>query len=337
MAIGVLMVLIYVWSGESIIALVLSILTLFAALAVWQWQPWAVDSAGADGTGGAGPSVRPERTELLPSRGSEPRPRDKTSAWRSSFDITYDDRGVSGVAVGSQAPQMWSWSQIDDIDHHWCPLDQVSQQAEERLALRLFFPDLRNPEEPAQAWVMFGPDQQPEVVEREARSAWRDSKIKRSRLFEMTPQERTMKLADQLAPDRLQLTDWPRSPELLYQEVRRELLAGGEFCRLAQDDSFDDVLDAFDEMLRANQLPLITEAEADELVRADRPRRVAALYRTLDWVAEQRGFRMMFIEQRGGRSSDEFLIGLIPASSADDWDGQTVGSGSARVLRDQPT
>jgi len=301
MAIGVLIVLIYVWSGESIIALILSIMTLFAALAVWQWQPWVV-SGDADG-----PSVRPAQTELLPTRPSTDR-QTTESVWRSSFDITYDERGVSGVAVGSQAPQMWSWSQIDDIDHHWCALEHGDDQLEERLALRLFFPDLRNPEEPVQAWVMFGPTQEPEEVEREARATWRDSKVKKSRLFELTPHERTLKLAEQAAPGRLNLTDWPRSPELLYQELRRELLSGGELCRLPH-----------------------------ELARDGGGHRIASLHRPLDWIAEQRGFRVMFIDHRNSRAGDDYLIGLIPAGSADDWDGQTVGSGSARIMLDRPS
>ena len=330
MAIGVLIVLIYVWSGESIIALILSIMTLFAALAVWQWQPWVV-SGDADG-----PSVRPVQTELLPTRPSTDR-QTTESVWRSSFDITYDERGVSGVAVGSQAPQMWSWSQIDDIDHHWCALEHGDDQLEERLALRLFFPDLRNPEEPVQAWVMFGPTQEPEEVEREARATWRDSKVKKSRLFELTPHERTLKLAEQAAPGRLNLTDWPRSPELLYQEWRRELLSGGELCRLPQDAGFDDVLDAFDVMLETKNVPLITEAEAGELARDGGGHRIASLHRPLDWIAEQRGFRVMFIDHRNSRAGDDYLIGLIPAGSADDWDGQTVGSGSARIMLDRPS
>ncbi len=349
MTAGVLIVLVYIWSGESIIALAFSIVTLFAVLALLQWQPWVID----DDNGG-GRAVDPP--QVLGQKPSASRAASMaTPTWRCPFDITWDERGISGVAMGSRAPQMWSWSQIDDIGHDWyrsevgagpatSPTDAGagrSSQPEERVAFRLDFPDLRNPEEPAQAWVRFGPQQDPEDVERLAKAEWRGSKVKRSRFFELTPKERTMKLADHLAPqnlgpDRLDLTDWPRSPELLYQEVRRELLAGGELCRLAPDSTFEEVLDSFDVMFEANGVGLITTSEADELLRFDGPSRVASLHRTLDWVAEQRGLRVAFIDQSTTRGGDDYLIGLIPAASADDWDGQTVGSGTTRIMLDRP-
>lgn len=122
------------------------------------------------------------------------------------------------------------------------------------------------------------------------------------------------------------------SPELLYQEIRRALLSSGELCRLAADATFDEVLDGFDGLLEANGTDPLSRSEADELAAADGPDRVASLHWTLDWVAEQRGYRVAFIDHGG----DDYLLGLVPANSADDWDGQTVGSGSARIVLDLP-
>lgn len=347
MGTGVVIVMIYIWSGESIVALLLSIITLFAILGIWQWQPWAIDDSDVtDSRRSGGDRLSRGGRSLInlaeDEDGDEPK-RSGSAAdaegpcWRGTFDITWDERGLSGVPIDSQAPQMWAWTQIDDIAYDWTVADQQSRSLEERLAFRLDFPDMRNPEEPVQAWVMFGPDQEPAEVQRAARDAWRESKVKRSRFHDLSPQERTTLFADHLAPEALDLTGSPNSPELLYQEIRRALLDGGELCRLGTDAHFDEILDSFDRMLAANDADPITEAEADELAASSGKDRVASMHRTLDWVVEQRGYRMVFVEQVDGSRGDDYLIGLIPAVSADDWDGQTVGSGAARVTLDRPT
>lgn len=339
MVTGVLIVLIYIRSGESLVALALSLITLFVVLGLWQWRPWALDGSTRRGAG-AGATLL-DRSEPIASA-----PVDGPPCWRCPMDITWDDRGVSGVALGARAPQLWSWSQIDDIGEDWCTADHdPADPGGERLAFRLDFPDLRNPEEPAQAWVRYGRNQDPEQVKVEARAAWRDSKMRRSRFFDLTAQERTLQLVEHLASEQLDVSDSPRSPEVLYQEVRRELLSGGELCRLSGDAPFDDVLDAFDGMLAANRVDGITQDEADELAACDGRDRIAALHWMLDSIVEERGLRVVFLDDGppGGRNRSrssgvmDYLLGLVPAAVADDWDGQMVGSGSARVVLDRPT
>ena len=329
MAIGIGIVMIFIWSGESLIVLALTIITLFAVLGIWLWRPWeaagsgiglesggneALDVVGGSDTGEVGP------------------------CWRNPFDITWDDRGLSGVLLGAQAPQMWTWSQIDDIGYDW-----FTDGLEERLAFRVSIPDVQNPAEPVEVWVMFGPEQEPMEVWRQAKATMGQAKVKRSSFHALEPLERTALLAEHLAPQTLDLTDGPQSPELFYQEVRRALLDGGELCRLTSAASSEEVLDAFDRLLGAHNLDPVTESEADELASAGGQLAsagidcVASMHRTLDWVAEQRGLRLVFIDQVSGAPSADYLMGLIPASAADDWDGQTVGSGSAQVTLDCPS
>lgn len=338
LATGVLMVLIYVWSGESLVALILSIITLFAVLALAQAKPWSA----AGGLAMAGPAGR--RAELLggaPGSDDE-EPIADLPVWRGRFDVTYDERGVSGVAVGDSAPRLYSWSQIDDISQAWVTASTGEQlendlvligETEERVGLRLDFPSLRNPEEPENASLMFGPKQHPDIVMQRVRQAWRDSKRMQSRLYDLTLEERTSRLVDHFGHGTIDLRGPTGSAELLYQEIRRALLASGELCRLDPDSSFDEVLDSFDGLLEANDVDVLSQDEADELAAADGPDRLASLHWTLDWIAEQRGYRLAFIDQGG----EDYLLGLVPAGSADDWDGQTIGSGSARVVLDLPS
>lgn len=373
MAIGVLIVLIYIWSGESLVALVFSVITLFAVAAIVEWKPWAVDP----GTELFGALRQPpgKATHASSRNGAAKGPgsgaAESRPVWRSRFDITWDTRGVSGVAVGKVAPQLWSWSQIDDISQAWVEDESPvshgdsadtdtgngtgtntdsQQQPKERVALCLDFPSLRNPEEPEQAPVMFGPSQDPEQVVVGLRSAWRESKITQSRFHDLSPAERTQIFAEHLGyPAEAMRTLNSQSPTLLYQGLRKALLAGGELCRISSDADLDEVLDRFDGLLEANEVDPLSRSEAEELQAADQPGgrdRMAALHWTLDWVAEQRGLRLAFIDQLGPGSPEvqssaddqqrDYLVGLIPAQSADDWDGQTIGSGSTRVLLDPP-
>ncbi len=379
LATGVLIVLIYIWSGESLVALVLAIVTLFAVAAIIEWKPWAVDP----GTEVFGPLRHPHPRSAAAKPSTAGRsPTSKRPVWRSRFDITWDARGVSGVAVGKVAPQLWSWSQIDDISQAWCEDEPMvagakdngepdggsdaqppAQGPEERVALCLDFPSLRNPEEPEQAPVMFGPAQDPDPLVTELRAAWRDSKISRSRFYDLSPGERTQIFAESVGfPAEVMSTLNMRSPALLYQELRKALLAGGELCRISSDAEPDDLLDRFDGLLEANRVDPLSRTEAEELQAAAGPNAatpdagapdtgtpniMASLHWTLDWVAEQRGLRLVFLDQVGparpGSAAPDhggprdYLVGLIPAESADDWDGQTIGSGSTRVLLDPPS
>jgi hypothetical protein len=357
MATGVLIVLIYIWSGESLVALALSIITLLAVAVIIEWRPWAVapgsevlaaerGARSNDQAGGPGRTTKPHGRPV----------HDALPVWRGRFDITWDGRGVSGVVVGTEAPQLWSWTQIDDISQAW--------YEDDRIALCLDFPSLRNPEEPAQAPVMFGPDQQPDEVVRQLREAWRESKVPRSRFHDLPRAERTRLLAEHLGhPGGSEAEFTMSSPALLYQEVRRALLAAGHLCRITPDLGIDDIADRFDRLLEANGVEPLSRSEAEELDATDRhgPDPMGALHWTLDWVAEQRGLRLAFIDQTGagapgGRAAarsgsgptpgprsagadherPDYLIGLISADSADDWDGQPIGSGSTRIMLDPP-
>ncbi len=370
MATGVLIVLIYIWSGESIVALLLSIFTLFAIAAIIEWKPWTIKT----GTEVFAP-LRQSRSSSNRSRGDwGGAGNGSPPIWRSRFDITWDERGVSGVALGKVAPQLWSWSQIDDISNAWCELDSFLQNSAgptsvgptsvdrtsagptsvdrntadlddaERVALCLDFPSLRNPEEPEQAQVMFGPTQHPDDIVSRLREAWRDSKVSQSRFYDLAPAERTRRFAENLghpngeghAPQ-IQSARLA-SPELLYQELRRALLSSGRLCRVGFDADFDEVLERFDLLLDANDVERLSRSEAEELEAADGPNRLASLHWTLDWVAEQRGLRVAFVDQRGKADAEarDYLMGLIPAGTADDWDGQSIGSGSVKVVLDLP-
>lgn len=330
MAAGVAIVLVYIWSGESLAVLILSIISLFAVLLIVQWRPWRVDGDSL----WPRPSTEDPDPHLDAALPDDPDRHGSGTApvWRSRFDVTWDGRGLSAVAVGERAPQMWSWTRMDDICYDWCAAISEDDVAEERLALRLDFPDHRNPEEPLSAWLMLGPDQDPATIVANGRLAWRESKITRSRLHDLTAEERTWKLADHFGQTEIDLTEPIKSPELLYQEIRRALLASGELCRLAPDAGYDEILDTFDQLLTANGVEPLSRIEADELAAIDGSGSLPDLHWTLDWVAEQRGFRMAFIDQGGV----DYLIGLVPANAADDWDGQTVGGGSTRVVLDPP-
>lgn len=334
MATGVLIVLIYIWSGESLVALILAIVTLFAIAAIIEWKPWAALDPGTE----VFTAMRHEARETVQTAPST------SPIWRTKYDITWDGRGVSGVSVGKVAPQLWSWSQIDDISQAWY---------DDQIALCLDFPSLRNPEEPEQAPVMFGPTQDPDDTVSSLRSAWRESKVGHSRYHDLEPAERTRLFGEHLGfptsgLESLQM----RSPALLYQELRRALLAGNHLSRISPDASLDEVLIRFDRLLNANDVDPLSQDEGHELRASVGEANsgsdlIAALHWTLDWVAEQRGLRLVFVDQGGpvgpggerlgSGDAGDYLIGLIPADEADHWDGQAIGGGSTQVLLDPPS
>ncbi len=350
--------MVYIWSGESVAALIMAIVTLFAVVAIIEWKPWAVgdeDDTVGDGDGDHTVAERSSGRGRAPGAGtgaSSPADHarregdaDAEPVWRGVVDIASDHRGITGVALGLRESQRWSWSQIVDIHQAWFPpsdhrlhdpTDDRSdadgvEASEDRIGLCLSLPRSRNPEQPAEVGVTFGPHQDPGTVVHELRSAWRRSKVARSRFHDLTLEERTRQMAQHFGADVIDLRAPASSAELLYQEVRRSLLSGGRLCRLTPDATLDDVLDRFDALLEANAAEPLTRAEAEALTAADGPDRLACLHWTLDSLAEQRGFRLAYLDQGG----DDHLLGLVPAHAADDWDGQTVG-GSARVVLDLP-
>ncbi len=337
LAAGVVMVVVYIRSGESLAVLILSIVSLFAVVAIVQWRPWDLDAI-RHAAAGPGRSVTTGRRRGRQGAAGAGHGSARAPVWRSGFDVTWDARGISGVAVGAKAPRLWSWSQIDDISHGWHRNAVAGRAAEERVALRLDFPSLRNPEEPAEAWVTLGPGQDPADVVPLARAAWRETKVTQSRFYDLSPEERTWQLADQLGRHTIDLRPVDSSPESLYREIRSELLSAGELCQLRPDASLAEVLDGFDGLLEVNGAEPISRSEADELEEAGGDPAagddlVAWLHGTLDGIAEQRGYRVAFIDQGG----DDYLVGLVPADWADDWDGQWVGSGNARIVLDVPS
>lgn len=377
LAAGVLIVLVYLWSGESTPVLVLSIVTLFAVLALIEWRPWKVSlkpgvarpparsrraerrrAAAAEAEADADVEVAPrgepmrtvsgrsDRAAGRQGRGGfgsrdrgrgEPEPV-RTPVWRAKFDITTDERGVSGVPVGERTPQLWAWSQIDDIGADRCE-EVAGTKPVSKLGLRLDFPNLRNPEEPAVAMVAFGPHQTPDEVVVDVRRAWRESKIPRSRLHDMSSEERTRLMADHFGADDLSSEVGLVSDDVgvMYDTVRAILLASDALRRIDAQLSPDELLDAYDRLLRANRVEGLTEEEADELLVDVTTQSgfelVEATHRSFDWLAEERGRRVAFVDDGG----EDYLMGLVPAESADDWDGQTVGDGAGRITLDPPT
>ena len=248
---------------------------------------------------------------------------------RAEMPITWDDRGVSGVPVGARAPQMWGWARIDEIVVARPPGGPTSTA--DRLALRIDVPDARDPNEPAVAWLAFGPDQQPREVEMALRRAWRAAKTRRSPLSNLSIEDRTRRLAADLSIEPIRVPSVAGSPELLYQEIRSKLLATRSLRPIRDEAELDELLDSFDELLDANDMHGLTRSEVRDL-EADGTGSRPAVYRSLDAIAEQRGGRMVIIDHGG----PDHLIGLIPADRADDWDGQEVGDAPHRILLHLP-
>lgn len=321
MVVGVLIVLIYLWSGESIVVLFLTITSLFAGLALWDRKPWA----------------EPEPDAPPPKAPRRPPP-----VWRCDHDIAWDARGLSGVPVGEQAAQLWPWSQIDDVSRDWCsislPTDDLAK-ADERVALRLDFPNPQDAEEPATAFAALGPRQDPELVVRRVREAWRDYKVTKSRLYHLSPGDRTVRLAAELGAGEIDLREPVDAPDELLDELRRQLLDRGELCRVDLVGDVEDILDEVDQLLTVKGVEPLTDDEADELLAMRGDNRIEAIVWSLDWAAEQRGYRLAFLDQlrpQAEQATGVHLVGLLPAEAAEDWDGQTVGGGTTRITLDLP-
>jgi len=359
---GSLVVLLYIWTGESVIVLLLAFFTIGAGLFLADWRPWDVAendkakyrprltgqkmndwSAHSDHDDEDYGSLANSRYPSSTNRDSRyPNSQDPGSQppehddWAGSddrftaYDITYDQRGLSGVPEGEQGPQLWAWSQIDDI--------LIDDRYDGQLpSLRLSFPNLRDPSEPAHAWVQFGPDQDPDSVLHEARTAFRDSKIPKSSLYALPSAERTWHLAEAMSPIQIDLSDRADSASYLYREIRNGLEATGSLVAVRDDSPFGEIIETFDGLLIANGLSPMADKEHAELVEIGSEASFAELHWTLDWFAEQRGARIAFLDESyEGQHRTEYLLGLIPAQLADEWDGQTVGARAAQVVLDIP-
>lgn len=169
LAVGVAITVIYVRSGESLVVLLLCLVTFLAGLAVWIRQPWAIGAGlGAGRSGRAGPADgrEPNRPDLR-----------WDDTWRSGHDITWDQQGVRGVTVGDRLPGMTVWSRIDRITvgRSRASTDDRSPQRRQGIHLELHRRQGRplDPADRTEVWLCLGPDQDPERVAADLASAWR--------------------------------------------------------------------------------------------------------------------------------------------------------------------
>jgi hypothetical protein len=365
---GVIIVLIYLWSDESLVALAASLIVLLVgallvdrlgdgddpggmlATARARLAPMFAggdpdtdsdtgantdptpDPGTAEGEPGTGTGTRSDGAATAADRPPRPLSRgERGPAWRCRFDVTWDDDGLSGVPIGADGPQTWRWDDIDDISSEQAKAVDVDGEVAERLALRLDLPDEKDPTEPRATMVMLGLAQELAVTVDGARQVWTANRTIRSRLEAMTPAERTRLFAGHLGGANIVATLSPDdtiTADALFHQIRRELLAEGWLYRTAVSGSFDDLVDAFEGLLEASGLEPIEQAEFDRLAEADRHPKPERLHQALDASAERRGFRIVYVDD----GSDERLMGLVPDDTIDDWDGQPLGSDQATVV-----
>lgn len=244
---------------------------------------------------------------------------------RANYDITCDKKGLSGVPEKQKAPQLWAWQQIDDMGLDVHPSTGL-------MTLRLGFPNLRNPSEPAYAWIEFGPDQDPDEVMDQARAGWRASKIPRSQFYRLSPEERTRQLSTFLTAKAIDTAKPSGDPQITFYEIREELIREGGLTQLSQTAQLADVLHQFGRLMEDNKIEPLSAHEVAELESLGLGSTLPELYWSLDWFMEQRGKRIAFVDQH----RKEYLFGLLPAHLADHWDGQTVGGGTATIILDIP-
>lgn len=382
-----LIVLIYQWSGDSIIVLIMSLLSLFALLALWDRKPWQVapeDGEWADtdrsGNGGAadrgwanrdavaggtdhhGAAALDNEEERVDEPGEHAGPPEEeppvvrpvtedSPVWRSRFDIGLDQSGVTGLALGQREPQLWPWDAVASAGIGWSAAIAEGDAVEERVGLHLGLtagpatgvagptglpgtaagPNNGTGVEVAQ--LMFGAEQRPGAVLSAVRRGMEAARIQRSRFHRLSPAERTRQLANALSPDPISLTKHIRSPELLYQDARRALLTNRTLRRISRDADADQILNAFEQLLTAHGAMDLDEAELGPLGAAADRGDSETVYLGADRAAETRGYRLAFV-QHGG---DDHLLGLLAIDDANDWDGQSVGSGLTTVTLTPPT
>lgn len=153
LAAGVAIMVLYVRSGESLVVLMLSLVTLLAIVAVMAMRPWQ----GAEDAGRIDPAW------------------DQT--WRCGHDVTWDQRGIHAVAVGDRLPRLTMWSRVDRITvgQHRSQVDHRGHQRRRGLRLDLYQPVAgdRDGVDQREVWLCLGPDQDPERMAAELSSAWR--------------------------------------------------------------------------------------------------------------------------------------------------------------------
>ncbi len=145
LAAGVVIVVLYVRTGESLVVLALSLLTLLVGLVLVDRRPWVVD-----GTGSGPDDLHGDDT------------------WRCGHDVVWDRQGIRAVAIGDRLPSLTLWSRIDRIAVGLHSETLADQGAERRRGLHLVL-DRRDGELVASAgrgdvWLCLGPDQDPDRV-----------------------------------------------------------------------------------------------------------------------------------------------------------------------------
>lgn len=360
LAVGVLIVLIYQWSGDSIIVLIMCLVTLFALLALWDRKPWAVDQnadewpdSGRQKADSGHPDVdryddaEQNRQEAAVEEGDqdqhpetvhspEPEPiSDDSPLWRCRFDVRLNEEGVTGLALGQSEPQLWPWEAITSAKAGWSKAIADGENIEERVGLHLLYvtPEQDGVEPSELAQLMFGAEQRPDVVVYAIEQGITTARIRRSRFHDLSPAERTRQLAKALSPNQINLTKNVRSPELLYQEARRALLANRTLRRISRDANAEQVLVAFEQLLAAHQADELTETELGPLGAAADNGDIASVYKIGGRIAQDRGYRLAFVHHGG----EDHLLGLLVMDDAPDWDGQTIGSGLNTVSLAPPT
>ena len=368
LAVGVLIVLIYQWSGDSIIVLIMSLLTLFALLALWDRKPWQVVPDDEDWSGNRG--------RRDPNANFDNRVSDDT---HDSNEIHDGNASHDSSDTGTERQPHEEADRVDQVPAHdapparpltedsplWrCRFDiGVDQDGVSGLALGEREPrhwpwdlvtsagvgwsaaiaegdrveervglHLGLTGEP-QAQLMFGAGQHPGAVLGAVRRGIQAARIERSRFHSLSPAERTRQLANALSPDPINLTKDILSPELLYQDARRTLLTNRTLRRVSRDASAEQILVAFEQLLAAHETVALDDQELGPMGAAADRGDSETVYLGADRAAETRGYRLAFI-QHGG---DDHLLGLLAIDDASDWDGQTVGSGLTTVSLDPPT
>lgn len=176
LAAGVFIMVVFVRSGESLGVLVLSLATFGLGLAAYVAQPWHLDRDRA-GDG-----------EADDATGAVRRRDDRwDGTWRCGHDVTWDERGVRGVAVGDRLPHLTVWSRVDGIGvgRHRDEVDQRGPQQRRGLRLDLYRgpgggvgttgagPHTSGDQRRNVVWLCVGPDQDPDRVADELGAAWR--------------------------------------------------------------------------------------------------------------------------------------------------------------------
>ena len=341
------LVLLFLWAGVPPLVLVgLTVASLIFGVAIVQWQPWnslpeakPVDPMGFASTEQSMPSTPFDLAVPAPGQ-MEPgvhRPTGLDSAWRHQVDIRWDDNGIAGMPLGQERPAAWSWESVAGLALEWRQNGHDTDQAEERLGLVIKLEQTVDGLASVAAPVLtFGPTQMPNVVLAATQAIHRERRSAAARLARLTPAERTRELAGALSPTTVSLTSQVRSPELLYQELRRALLTGRAMRRVPADADLDQITDAINVLFDAHRVPALNGQELgaiDTALAASDAPWPTALYLAVNAQAVQRGLRLAFLDN----GTEDHLIALMTTEDAEGWDGQHVADGTTTVILGPPT